>query len=147
MGIGTLKGAIQQYRKDEILKELIGLLGVDEKAQGILKQQKLLKDQVGAYDAQMRARGHSALFRDIEDRRNAEGHGLLDVWMSHGDRVDALPPGFVGERHLRLQGAGEGVGGIGERAQSQPPQHLPVRRLGLPDLHVAASSDVVTAAS
>ncbi|MGZ8254383.1 MAG: glutamine-hydrolyzing GMP synthase, partial [Burkholderiaceae bacterium] len=45
--------------------------------------------------AQMRARGHSALFRDIEDRRNAEGHGLLDVWMSHGDKVIAMPPGFT----------------------------------------------------
>ena len=44
--------------------------------------------------AQMRARGHSALFRGIEDRRNAEGHGLLDVWMSHGDKVVELPPGF-----------------------------------------------------
>jgi GMP synthase (glutamine-hydrolysing) len=44
--------------------------------------------------AEIRARGHSALFRDIEDRRNAEGHGLLDVWMSHGDKVTALPPGF-----------------------------------------------------
>jgi GMP synthase (glutamine-hydrolysing) len=44
--------------------------------------------------AEVRARGHSALLRDIEDRRNAEGHGLLDVWMSHGDKVDRLPPGF-----------------------------------------------------
>jgi len=45
--------------------------------------------------AEVRARGHSALFRDIEDRRNAEGHGLLDVWMSHGDKVIGLPPGFT----------------------------------------------------
>ncbi len=44
--------------------------------------------------AEVRARGHSALLSDIEDRVNAEGHGLLDVWMSHGDRVVALPPGF-----------------------------------------------------
>jgi GMP synthase (glutamine-hydrolysing) len=44
--------------------------------------------------AEVRARGHSALLRDIEDRVNAEGHGLLDVWMSHGDRVVVLPPGF-----------------------------------------------------
>jgi len=44
--------------------------------------------------AEIRARGHSALLRDIEDRVNAEGHGLLDVWMSHGDRVADLPPGF-----------------------------------------------------
>ncbi len=45
--------------------------------------------------AEVRARGHTALFRDIEDRRNAEGHGLLDVWMSHGDKVIDVPPGFV----------------------------------------------------
>ena len=45
--------------------------------------------------AEVRARNHSALLRGIEDRVNAEGHGLLDVWMSHGDRVVDLPPGFV----------------------------------------------------
>ena len=44
--------------------------------------------------AEVRARGHSKLFDRIEDRRNDEGHGLLDVWMSHGDKVTALPPGF-----------------------------------------------------
>ncbi|MCK2094705.1 glutamine-hydrolyzing GMP synthase [Thauera aromatica] len=44
--------------------------------------------------AEMRARGHSKLFEGIEDRTNAEGHGLLDVWMSHGDKVTELPPGF-----------------------------------------------------
>ena len=44
--------------------------------------------------AQVRARGHSALLRDIQDEVNAEGHGLLNVWMSHGDKVNALPQGF-----------------------------------------------------
>ena len=44
--------------------------------------------------AQVRARGHSALFRDIQDSTNAEGHGLIDVWMSHGDKVTELPTGF-----------------------------------------------------
>ncbi|OBS10917.1 glutamine-hydrolyzing GMP synthase [Acidihalobacter prosperus] len=44
--------------------------------------------------ARVRARGHSALLRDIEDEISPEGYGLLDVWMSHGDRVCALPPGF-----------------------------------------------------
>ena len=44
--------------------------------------------------AEVRARGHSALFRDIQDRQTDEGHGMLEVWMSHGDRVTALPPGF-----------------------------------------------------
>ena len=45
--------------------------------------------------AEVRARGHTTLLRDIEDRRNADGHGLLDVWMSHGDKVVGLPPGFT----------------------------------------------------
>ncbi|MEE9493192.1 MAG: glutamine-hydrolyzing GMP synthase [Gammaproteobacteria bacterium] len=44
--------------------------------------------------AQIRARGHTALLKDIEDHTSAEGYGLLDVWMSHGDHVDILPPGF-----------------------------------------------------
>jgi len=44
--------------------------------------------------AEIRAQGHSALLRDIQDRSNAAGHGLLDVWMSHGDKVTELPPGF-----------------------------------------------------
>ncbi len=44
--------------------------------------------------AEVRARGHSALLKGIQDRDSAEGYGLLDVWMSHGDKVTALPPGF-----------------------------------------------------
>ena len=44
--------------------------------------------------AQVRARGHSTLLRDIEDHTTPEGYGLLDVWMSHGDRVEELPAGF-----------------------------------------------------
>jgi GMP synthase (glutamine-hydrolysing) len=50
-------------------------------------------DAVGYADS-LRARGHSQLLRDIEDRVNDEGHGLLDVWMSHGDHVSELPAGF-----------------------------------------------------
>jgi len=44
--------------------------------------------------AEVRAHGHSALLRDLQDRVTLEGHGLLDVWMSHGDKVNAVPPGF-----------------------------------------------------
>jgi GMP synthase (glutamine-hydrolysing) len=44
--------------------------------------------------AEIRARGHSELLRDIEDRHTAEGYGMLDVWMSHGDKVTQIPPGF-----------------------------------------------------
>jgi len=44
--------------------------------------------------AEIRAQGHSALLCDIQDRSDADGHGLMDVWMSHGDKVTGLPPGF-----------------------------------------------------
>ncbi|MCW8966623.1 MAG: glutamine-hydrolyzing GMP synthase [Candidatus Pacearchaeota archaeon] len=44
--------------------------------------------------AQVRARGHTRLLRDIEDHTTEDGYGLLDVWMSHGDRVVELPQGF-----------------------------------------------------
>ena len=44
--------------------------------------------------AEVRARGHSKLLEGIQDRVNGEKHGLLDVWMSHGDKVTALPAGF-----------------------------------------------------
>jgi GMP synthase (glutamine-hydrolysing) len=44
--------------------------------------------------AQVRARHHSKLLRDIEDHTTPEGYGLLDVWMSHGDRVVEPPAGF-----------------------------------------------------
>jgi GMP synthase (glutamine-hydrolysing) len=44
--------------------------------------------------AEIRAQGHSKLFDGIQDKANAQGHGLLDVWMSHGDKVTRLPQGF-----------------------------------------------------
>ena len=44
--------------------------------------------------AEVRAHGHTKLLEGIEDFATAEGHGMLKVWMSHGDKVTALPPGF-----------------------------------------------------
>ncbi len=44
--------------------------------------------------AEVRARGHTALLKDIADFTTAEGHGMLKVWMSHGDKVTELPSGF-----------------------------------------------------
>ena len=44
--------------------------------------------------AEVRARGHTALLRGLQDFGTPEGHGMLKVWMSHGDKVTALPPGF-----------------------------------------------------
>ena len=69
--------------------------------------------------AQVRARNHSALFRDIQDRANADGHGLLDVWMSHGDKVTAHAArvqayGIVGR--LRYRGDGRRVAPVLRRS-------------------------------
>jgi len=44
--------------------------------------------------ARVRMRGHSRLFKGIRDEAAADGREFLHVWMSHGDRVTELPPGF-----------------------------------------------------
>ena len=44
--------------------------------------------------AEVRAHNHTPLLKDIADFTTAEGHGMLRVWMSHGDKVTELPPGF-----------------------------------------------------
>jgi len=44
--------------------------------------------------ARVRMHGHSRLFRDIRDERLDDGSEWLHVWMSHGDKVARLPPGF-----------------------------------------------------
>ena len=45
--------------------------------------------------AEVRARGHTQLLKDIADFTTPEGHGMLKVWMSHGDKVNAMPDGFT----------------------------------------------------
>jgi GMP synthase (glutamine-hydrolysing) len=44
--------------------------------------------------AEVRAHGHTKLLQGLQDFATPEGHGMLKVWMSHGDKVTALPPGF-----------------------------------------------------
>src|SRR4029077_5817936 len=45
--------------------------------------------------AEVTVTGASRLLDHLEDRRDGAGKAVLDVWMSHGDRVAALPQGFV----------------------------------------------------
>lgn len=45
--------------------------------------------------AQVEIVKESALLRDIEDAISPAGKPLLDVWMSHGDKVTAIPSDFV----------------------------------------------------
>ena len=44
--------------------------------------------------AQIKLVGNSALFHDIRDHIDEHGDALLDVWMSHGDKVAELPADF-----------------------------------------------------
>ena len=44
--------------------------------------------------AEVRARGHTRLLDGVQDFVTEQGHGMLKVWMSHGDKVTELPPGF-----------------------------------------------------
>jgi len=44
--------------------------------------------------AEVTSTGACRLLDGLLDRRDVSGRGVLDVWMSHGDRVEVLPPGF-----------------------------------------------------
>ena len=44
--------------------------------------------------AEVRAHNHTSFLNGIEDFQTAEGHGMLKVWMSHGDKVADMPLGF-----------------------------------------------------
>ncbi|MFK4446401.1 GMP synthase (glutamine-hydrolyzing) [Caballeronia udeis] len=44
--------------------------------------------------AEVRAHNHTSFLNGIEDFQTAEGHGMLKVWMSHGDKVSDMPVGF-----------------------------------------------------
>ncbi len=44
--------------------------------------------------AQVKVHGESALLKDIKDHLDTDGSALLDVWMSHGDKVTKMPAGF-----------------------------------------------------
>ena len=81
----------------EILDLKIPVLGICYGMQTLAKQLGGKVENVGKSEfgyAQVRAHGHTDLLRDIQDHVTAEGHGMLDVWMSHGDRVAEIPPGF-----------------------------------------------------
>ena len=96
-GPESVTGANSWRAPDIVFRLGVPVLGICYGMQTMAQQ---LGGQVAASSlrefgyARVRARGHSRLLRDIQDETNAEGHGLLDVWMSHGDKVDELPTGF-----------------------------------------------------
>ena len=105
---GTLKGVILSgshasvYEVDDKAPDAVFALGVP--VLGICYGMQTMAQQLGGKVegsntrefgyAEVRARGHTALLKDIADFTTPEGHGMLKVWMSHGDKVAELPPGF-----------------------------------------------------
>ena len=106
---GQLKGIIlsgshastyeeHELRAPQAVYELgIPVLGI---CYGMFTMAVQLGGQVEASDkrefghADVRARGHTRLLDGIADQTTPEGHGMLQVWMSHGDKVTQMPPGF-----------------------------------------------------
>ncbi|WP_353569840.1 glutamine-hydrolyzing GMP synthase [Candidatus Albibeggiatoa sp. nov. BB20] len=75
----------------------VPILGICYGMQTMAKQLGGIVGAAGSREfgyAQVRAHGHSELLKHIEDHISPSGHGLLDVWMSHGDQVTELPDGF-----------------------------------------------------
>ncbi len=105
---GQLKGGIlagshaSVYEVDDKAPEAVYELGIP--VLGICYGMQTMAQQLGGKVegshtrefgyAEVRARGHTALLKNIADFTTPEGHGMLKVWMSHGDKVTELPPGF-----------------------------------------------------
>ncbi len=105
---GRLKGVILSgshasvYEVDDKAPDAVFTLGVP--VLGICYGMQTMANQLGGKVegshtrefgyAEVRAHGHTELLKGIEDFATPEGHGMLKVWMSHGDKVTGLPPGF-----------------------------------------------------
>jgi len=105
---GNLKGIILSgshasvYEVDDRAPDAVFELGIP--VLGICYGMQTMAEQLGGKVeagqtrefgyAEVRAHGHTALLSGIEDFATPEGHGMLKVWMSHGDKVTQLPAGF-----------------------------------------------------
>jgi GMP synthase (glutamine-hydrolysing) len=105
---GNLKGVILSgshasvYEVDDRAPDAVFELGIP--VLGICYGMQTMAQQLGGKVeagttrefgyAEVRAHGHTELLKGIEDFATAEGHGMLKVWMSHGDKVTQLPEGF-----------------------------------------------------
>ena len=105
---GNLKGIILSgghasvYEVDDRAPDAVFELGIP--VLGICYGMQTMAQQLGGQVqgsntrefgyAEVRAHGHTTLLKDIQDFHTPEGHGMLKVWMSHGDKVTNLPEGF-----------------------------------------------------
>ena len=96
-GPNSVYEALEWKAPQEVFELGVPVLGICYGMQSMAQQLGGKVESSGKREfgfAEVRARGHSRLFNGIQDRTNAEGHGLLEVWMSHGDKVTELPAGF-----------------------------------------------------
>ncbi|PUE35750.1 glutamine-hydrolyzing GMP synthase [Limnohabitans sp. Jir72] len=105
---GNLKGVILSgshasvYEVDDRAPDAVFELGIP--VLGICYGMQTMAQQLGGKVeagttrefgyAEVRAHGHTELLKGIEDFATPEGHGMLKVWMSHGDKVTQMPEGF-----------------------------------------------------
>jgi len=100
-----LSGSHASAYEDSTLKAPRAVFEIDVPVLGICYGMQTMAQQLGGRVeagmvrefgyAEVRARGHTKLLDGIEDYRTPEGHGILKVWMSHGDKVVEMPPGFT----------------------------------------------------
>ena len=99
-----LSGGPESVTLDETPRAPKEIFGMNIPILGICYGQQAMAAQLGGAVetgdkrefgyARVRMHGHSKLFRDLRDEQEASGAEWLHVWMSHGDRVTRLPPGF-----------------------------------------------------
>jgi len=88
----------EEWRAPQVVFELgVPVLGICYGMQTMAQQLGGKVESSGKREfgyAEVRAQGGSKLFEGIQDRVDGEERSCLDVWMSHGDKVTAMPEGF-----------------------------------------------------
>lgn len=97
-GPESVTGGVESPSAPEIVFELgVPLLGICYGMQTMAQQLggKVETSNLREFGyAQIAVQGQSALLHDIKDHVHEDGSSLLDVWMSHGDKVVEMPEGF-----------------------------------------------------